>query len=85
MRPAPSSVSFDRCLIRSQRLPGAGVTAEKIKVGISMFTDALQQKTGTLRPGMGVTAELLVKNGIRVYGESETEENCSCQAEETGV
>lgn len=25
----------------------------------------------TLRPGMGVTAELLAKNGIRVYGESE--------------
>ena len=39
----------------------------------------------TLRSGMGVTAELLVKNGIRVYGESETEENCSCQAEENGV
>ena len=43
--------------------------------------------SGTLRPGMGVAAELLVKNGIRVYGESEAErvENCSCQTGENGV
>lgn len=29
--------------------------------------------TGTLKEGNGVTADLLLKNGITVYGESETE------------
>ena len=30
--------------------------------------------TGTLRPGDGVTAEMLKANGMQVYGESEIEQ-----------